>query len=160
MVTLCTPNLVTNPMAVLKWGCPMPGLVHSRANSLDPGRYCSNFKKVILKHMLWIKFISPSWKKYLQVNASKHLWRAFKIGSGNGPSNKPFTWANVDPDLCRHMTTLGHSGSNSLWQANNNPYLKYYGYEAPDINKQRSTWWLQMPWWQMGARASTTTMVT
>ena len=61
-------------------------------NPLAPGRCGSNFKSVISKHMSWIKFMSTS---------TEYLWWQVNIGSGN------FTWANVDPDLCRHMVSLG-----------------------------------------------------
>ena len=50
------------------------------------------------------------------------LWWQVNFGSGNGlvPSgNKPFTWASVDPDLCRHMASLGHNEINAhriLWK--------------------------------------------
>ena len=36
-------------------------------------------------------------------------------GSSNGLlpwCNKPFTWANVDPDLCHHVVSLGHNDLN------------------------------------------------
>ena len=43
-------------------------------------------------------------------------WWSVNIGSGNGlvPSGnncqqQAITWANVDPDLCRHMVSLGHN---------------------------------------------------
>ena len=29
------------------------------------------------------------------------------IGSGNGFMPSAINWANVDPDLCRHMASLG-----------------------------------------------------
>ena len=56
-----------------------------------------------LEHRSWI---CP------QMNTARPHWILVSIVSGNGtvPSgNKPLPWANVDPDQCHHMVTLGHS---------------------------------------------------
>ena len=53
-------------------------------------------------------FLSNSY----QVNTTPH-WPLVYYGSGNGlvlSSNKPLHEPNVDPDLWRHMASLGHNG--------------------------------------------------
>ena len=49
------------------------------------------------------------WQRHHQVD----------IGSVNGlipSSNQPITWANIDPNLYRHMTSLGHKAFNRYVQ--------------------------------------------
>ena len=54
-----------------------------------------------------------------QMNVTGSYWWSVNIGSGNGlvPSgNKPLlSWANGDPDLCRHMVSLGHNVLNLVY---------------------------------------------
>ena len=41
--------------------------------------------------------------------------REVNIGSGNGlvlSSNKPLSWADIDPDLWRHVASSNHNDSN------------------------------------------------
>ena len=41
------------------------------------------------------------------------FWLWVNIGSGNGlvpPGNKPLPEPMLNPDLCRHMVSLGHNG--------------------------------------------------
>ena len=56
--------------------------------------------KFIYEHLLWNCF---------QVNAKEYRWWWVNIGSGNGlvPSwrHRAIISADVDPDLCRHMTS-------------------------------------------------------
>ena len=82
-------------------------------NTQSPGKYGSNLKSVISKHMLQIKFMSNSCEIALyqmpqntfddkptlvQVMACcLTAWRQQAI-----------TWANVDPDLCHHIASQGH----------------------------------------------------
>ena len=44
-----------------------------------------------------------------QMNVTGSYWWWVNIGSGNGLVPSAITWANVDPDLCRHMAALGHN---------------------------------------------------
>ena len=82
-----------------------PGFVPIAFNLLIPGRFEWHFIKVIFdnyfndwwpRHLLWnrrkMKIIGPQWS---YVN----------VGSGDG--SKAITWAHVDPDLCRHVASLG-----------------------------------------------------
>ena len=50
-------------------------------NTLVLGKYGSDFRSVILQHMLWIKFMKQ----------------------------QGITWDNVDPDLCHYAASLGHN---------------------------------------------------
>ena len=72
-------------------------------NSLAPGKFEWNFIYVIFK---WILVIDGWGISYEIALISMHWtsWWSVNIGSGNGlvPS------ANVDPDLCHHMASLGH----------------------------------------------------
>ena len=47
------------------------------------------------------------------MNATAPHWSLVKIGSGNGwlgaVRQQAITWANVDLDPCRHMTSLGYN---------------------------------------------------
>ena len=42
------------------------------------------------------------------MNVTGLYWWEVNIGSGNGLVQAN-TWANVDPDLCRHMVSPGHN---------------------------------------------------
>ena len=48
-------------------------------------------------------FVSPT------MNVTGLNWWSVNIGSGNGGAvrQQAITWANVDPDRCRHMASLG-----------------------------------------------------
>ena len=57
----------------------------------------------------WVRY--PLWN-CSHVNGTGTHWWIVKIGSGNGlvPSgNKSLILVNIDPDLCRHMASLGHN---------------------------------------------------
>ena len=61
---------------------------------------------------------------FCQVHATEPHKSETNIGSDNGlvPSdNKAIIWANVDPDLCRHMASLGHNelrrNARDVWNA-------------------------------------------
>ena len=48
-------------------------------------------------------------------------WSQADTGSGNGLSvvrQQAITWANVDPDLCRHMALLGNNESTTCYKGN------------------------------------------
>ena len=62
--------------------------------------YFSNFQvisKRYIGHSLWT---CP------QVNTAKPHWWLVNIGSGR---QQAITWANVNPNLCCHMASLGHN---------------------------------------------------
>ena len=43
------------------------------------------------------------------MNVTQPYWWQVNIGSGNGAvRQQAITWANGEPDLCRHMASLGH----------------------------------------------------
>ena len=70
-------------------------------NSLASGRCDNDFKSVITECMggtlLW---------NCSEVNATEHLDdMIIDISSGNCV----ITWASIDPDLCHHITSLGHN---------------------------------------------------
>ena len=76
----------------------------SRIKTPAPGMqsWISNFqthiKDTYIEHFLWVK-------------ATRHHWCLVSIRSVNDsvPSGKTaITWANVDPDLYRHMASLDH----------------------------------------------------
>ena len=57
----------------------------------------------------WVRY--PLWN-CSHVNGTGTHWWIVKMGSGNGlvPSgNKSLILVNIDPDLCRHMASLGHN---------------------------------------------------
>ena len=56
---------------------------------MPPGRCGSNFKYEILQYILMIEILSIS-------------------------NETAITWTNVDPDLCCHMTWIGHNQLGSL----------------------------------------------
>ena len=59
-------------------------------------KFQTHFNNKYLKYFLWTCY---------QVNATISHWSLVNIGSGNGL----VTSANVDPDLWRHMASLGHN---------------------------------------------------
>ena len=79
-------------------------------NSLTLGRRC-NFRTRCTE---W--FLQPFIWNCLQLNDNgPHGWE-INIGSGNGlvaSDNKPFPEPKFDPDLCRHMASLGHNEFNT-----------------------------------------------
>ena len=80
-------------------------LLNKVSNSLDCERSGSNFRCVI-EHM-WIKFISISLKLlvgHTTFLTSLHWFRQW-LGAFR---QQTITGANVDPDLCRHVVSLGH----------------------------------------------------
>ena len=78
--------------------------LESKINSLAPWRCWCNSKKVIFifqahfiyqyKYLLW---------KYIHVNFTRQ-----ESGNGLVPSDN-ITWANIAPDLCGNMASLGHN---------------------------------------------------
>ena len=86
-------------------------------NSLGPGRFQFNFRNQVVNFQAnfsewWLRYLL---RNYPQVNTNIPYWWLVNIGSSNGlvpPGNKP--WANVDPDLCRQMASLGLSELNGI----------------------------------------------
>ena len=78
---------------------------------LTLGRYGSNCKSAIFKPMARIKFLSTSCEIALRWITQKTLiitQQRFKQWLG-AIRHQAIGWANVDPDLCRHMTSLGYN---------------------------------------------------
>ena len=73
-------------------------------NSLTPARFKVNFRWEIFKLILVVNGCP-----HMSVT-EPYLWYV-NIGSA-------ITWANVDPDLCRHMASLGHNELKS-WHHDN-----------------------------------------
>ena len=80
-------------------------------NSLSPGRCNSNYKNVIVKLILQIDIMSIYlaivliWMPQNPLMVSQHCLRQW-LGSTR---RKTIIWASVDPNLCHHMVSLGHS---------------------------------------------------
>ena len=69
---------------------------YRRGHFIAPGRCGSNFKSVISKQLLWIKFMSTFFfSNYCQVNATEHLWAVFYLNFSWHLTEYPF-WG--DPD--------------------------------------------------------------
>ena len=98
--------------------------------SLAPGRCWRSFKNVfsITFHLsiLWV-FL----RKHLNVNVTGHHLSEEKNGSSNGKVLSGITWANDDPDHCRHMASVGHNvlifGFLSISLANKSLWSFRYG---------------------------------
>ena len=73
-------------------------------NSLVPGRFQRNFhiNNVLANFAGWLRYLFWNCPP---MNVTVPYWWWVDISSGNGllPS------ANVDPDLCHHMASLGHN---------------------------------------------------
>ena len=67
----------------------------SPINSLVPGKFEWNFRYVIFKQI----FVIDSWGISCEI---AQIWMSLDFTDA-------ITWANVDPDLCRHMASLGHN---------------------------------------------------
>ena len=82
-------------------------------NSLAPGRFEHNFRKVIFK----LISVTGGWgisckialrRMRLDLTDDKSTLVQVMAGAWR---HQAITWANVDPDLCRHMVSIGHSES-------------------------------------------------
>ena len=60
---------------------------------------------------LWLRWV---WGEIPLRLMTGSYWREVRIGSGNGLPHQDITKANVDQDLCRHMSSLGHNELTNL----------------------------------------------
>ena len=63
------------------------------------GNFQTEFSDWWLRVLLWS---CPN------MNVTGPRWWSVNIVSGNGLVPSVITWANIDPDICRHMASLGH----------------------------------------------------
>ena len=73
------------------------------------GDFKEIFRKVIFQLILVIIAWNISYKIVLKWMPMDFTNGKSNIGSGNGLVLSGITWVNVDPDLCRHMASLGHN---------------------------------------------------
>ena len=74
------------------------------------------------------------WLRYLlwnctRVNIIVPYWRQVNVDSGNDlvpPRQQAIIWANVDPDLCRHMVSRGHNKLINFWLFSQHCFLSYF----------------------------------
>ena len=97
MVSLPTHICVTRPQWV---------------NTLATGRCGSNFTSVFFKLFFTKWSLGHFLRNYSYNCATEHLWWEVNIGSAAW-QHQAITYANADPDLCRHMTSLGHNEFNA-----------------------------------------------
>ena len=80
------------------WGLVMPyGVLNFDSIGSDNG-LVTNRTKALPDRRLNYQYVKPE-------------TREVNIGSGNGlvlSSIRPLSWADIDPDLCRHIASLGH----------------------------------------------------
>ena len=66
---------------------------------------------------------------------SQHWFRSW-LGAVR---QQAISWANVDPDLCRHMLSLGPNESSSRWQVTQ--HIRCWGWNIPrDKGQYHSCW--------------------
>ena len=84
---------------------------HKMNNSLTPDRCGADFKSIISKQMIRIKLVGISceltlrWMPQNVVVLNQHYFRSW-LGAVR---QQAITWVSVDPDLCRHIGSLGHN---------------------------------------------------
>ena len=80
-------------------------------NSLAPGKFEWNFRHVIFKQILVI----DGWGIFCEIAL---MWMSLDFTDDQSTlvqvmawcrQATTITWANVDPDLCHHMVSLGHN---------------------------------------------------
>ena len=71
-------------------------------NSLAPGKFEWNFRHVIFKEILVIDGWGISCETAL-------IWMSLDFTDDGALRQQAITWANVDPDLCPHLASLGHN---------------------------------------------------
>ena len=80
-------------------------------NSLAPGKSGFNFKSVIF-HLVLLIGIFRSYDdnalRWMSRDLSEDKSTLVQVRAWCG-HQQAITWANVDPDLCRHMASLGHN---------------------------------------------------
>ena len=77
-------------------------------NSLCPRRCGHNFKSIIFKLMIKNdSLILGEWQN--RTGGKSTLIQENQGGGGGGGGHQGNTWSNVDPDLYRHMASLGHN---------------------------------------------------
>ena len=88
-------------------------------NSLAPGKFVWNFRHVIFKQILvidsWgISVKLPWYECHCTSLMISQYWFRLWLGVVR---QQAITWANVDPDLCHHMASLGHNElQNGHWR--------------------------------------------
>ena len=103
-------------------------------NSLAPGICINNLESIILKHMLRIKFKSTACKialRWVPQNLTNKKSTLVQVMAWCN-RQQAITWANVDPDLCRHMASKGNNGLtlvdvSGVWQ----PWINNGGLSLP-----------------------------
>ena len=86
-------------------------------NSLTPGRCGSDFQRVIFKLIMQNSSlgthceIALRWMPQSLINKKSTTQHWFRLWLG-AVREQVITWANVYPDLCHHMVSLGHSELN------------------------------------------------
>ena len=82
-----------------------PMIQPDQVNCETPGKCGYNLKLVIFQTHMKDRYLGHFWWNCPQMNATKPYWRLVNLASGNVlvPSGK------VDPELCRHMASLGHN---------------------------------------------------
>ena len=107
--------------------------------SMAPGRSGFNFKSAIFNLVLLIG-IFRSYDNALR-------WMSWDLSEDKSAlgqemawchqvSQQAITWANVDPDLCRHMASLGHN----LSSLSAGSFIAWYCYAQSIISNWLSSW--------------------